>query len=100
MEPLAIVEDFDVVEQGRLGLDSGLELRFMDQFGFQRAEITLHGRDIEAVAFAAHRLNKTVGLEDAAIGLRSVLDPTVRMSNQPWLRMLGLDGHHQGILAD
>src|SRR3954471_18463570 len=50
MQTLPIVEDFDVLEHGRLRLLAGAEADLVDVLGLERGEEALHGRVIEAVA--------------------------------------------------
>lgn len=49
-----IVENFDVFEDIKPGLDPGLIVAMKDQFGFEGPEKTFDGRVIITITFAAH----------------------------------------------
>ena len=53
MSPLAVVEQFDVLEQLAAGLSSGTPLALIDQFDFECGEKTFRHRVVPAVAFAS-----------------------------------------------
>ena len=54
VEPFWVIERFDVIEDGRLGLVVSLELVAMEPFGFEGAPERFHGGVVVTVAFAAH----------------------------------------------
>ena len=54
MEALAVVEDFDEIEEFNLGLLAGVKGGAIDQFPFQGAPEAFHGGIVIAVARPAH----------------------------------------------
>src|SRR4051794_6207035 len=70
---LPVVEDLDVLEHRRLRLRTGAEADVVDVLLLQRGEEAVHGRVVEAVPLAAHRLLDAVSSQDLAVGLRGVL---------------------------
>ena len=54
VEPLWVIERFDVIEDGQLGLVLGSKVVAMEPFGFEGATERFHGGVVVAVAFAAH----------------------------------------------
>ena len=54
VEPFWVIECFDVIEDGRVGLTMGGEVRAMEPFGFECAPEGLHGGIVIAVAGGAH----------------------------------------------
>jgi len=54
VEPLTIIKDFDIVEDGQSGLSQVLEAMVMDEFGFESAPERFHGGVIVAMAGGTH----------------------------------------------
>ena len=54
MQPLAIIEGFDVEEKVGLGLRPAVVDMVVDPFAFQAAEEAFHRRIVVAIAGAAH----------------------------------------------
>src|SRR3954452_18136216 len=71
----------------------------VDVLLLQRGEEALHRRVVETVALAAHRLPDAVPLQDLAVGLGSVLDPSVTVVDQAGFRPAALQGHDQRVHA-
>ena len=54
VEPFWVIEGFDVIEDGQLGLVVSLELLAMERFGFEGAPERFHVGVVVTVAFATH----------------------------------------------
>ena len=67
MESSAVVEGFDVIEDGGAGLGVGSEAMMVDQFVFETAKEGLDEGIIVAVAFAAHRSDQAMLGQDLSI---------------------------------
>src|SRR3954464_3968572 len=93
VQALPVVEDLDILEHRRPGLRPGAEMDVVDVLLLQRGEEALHRRVVETVALAAHRLLDAVPLQDLAVGLGSVLDPSVTVMDQAGFRPAALQGH-------
>ena len=74
MTALAVVEDLDVFEEGRLGLAPGSEPSSMHEFRLKGAEEAFHRRVIQAIALSAHRRLQAVCLEHLAVATAGVLN--------------------------
>jgi len=73
MDPLTIVVAFDIGEQvASRGIPIGI-FALVDEFGFQRAEETLHWCVVPAVSLAAHRRDDSGGQQDILISAGGVL---------------------------
>src|SRR5713226_1437274 len=83
MQPLAIVEDLDVLEDRRPRLFAGVEGVMMDELVLERAEEALGARIVEAVALAGHAGDHAMGLEHALIASVGILGGFKRSSQQP-----------------
>ena len=54
VEPFWVIEGFDVIEDGQLGLVLGFKVVAMEPFGFERAPKRFHGGVVVAAAGGAH----------------------------------------------
>ena len=68
MEPFAVVEDFDVFEDGRAGGRDGCQRLAIDEFGFEGGEEALGDSVIPTLPWAAERLAHVVAGEQIAEG--------------------------------
>ena len=73
MSPLAVVEQFDVLEQLAACLSSGTPLALIDQFDFERGEKAFCHRVVPAVAFTAHAALDAVYRQQLLIVVAGVL---------------------------
>ena len=77
MEPLPVVEDFDVFEDGEASLLACGEGPSGEEFGFEGALEALHVSVVVAVGATAHAGRAAVLAEELAIAGRGVLDAAV-----------------------
>ena len=77
-----IVERFDVLEHTQSGILQVLEQLAVGPLVLQRPEESFHRRVVVAVACAPHRTFDAQRLQDALIGLGSVLAIAVLMAQQ------------------
>ena len=97
MEPLAVVEDFDVVEEGAGRLGTALKMGAVDEFFLERAPEALHGGVVVAVASAAHARRDFPGGEMLAVRLAGVLASSVGVVEQPRLGRTLFECHPQRV---
>jgi hypothetical protein len=71
VESGAVVEGFDVVEDGGAGLGAGSEAMIVDQFVFESAKEGLDEGVIVAVAFATHGSDQAMLGQDLSSRARS-----------------------------
>src|SRR5260370_788482 len=90
MSPLAVVEQFDVLEQLAAGLSSGTPLALIDQFDFECGEKTFRHRVVPAVAFTAHAALNAVYRQQLLIIVAGVLTAAIRVVQQTLRRVAGL----------
>src|SRR3954447_20260927 len=93
---LAIVEDFDVIEDGGAGLSAGIEVGAVHQFHFEGAPEAFHGGIIVAVAFAAHGSNEFSLGQSLAVMAGRVLHATVGVEEELGWGLTMLQRHAQG----
>ena len=82
MGALAIVEDFDVIEDLGAGLIAGGELLSVNGFYFEGAPEAFHGGVVVAVGFAAHGGDATGLGEGGPVVGAGVLDAAIGMAQQ------------------
>ena len=75
MDAVRVVESFDVIEEHGTGLSPIFRNFFLETFGLERSEETLHRRVVVAVSLAAHTRADVVDVQDVAEQLRGVLAP-------------------------
>jgi len=93
MESLAVVKDFDEIEDGLAGLRARLEVAAVDEFVFEGAPEGFHGGIVVTVAFAAHGGDGLGALERVAIVVAGVLDAAIGMKDQTSGRLTMSPGH-------
>ena len=93
MEALAVVKDFDEIEDGLARLGPGVEMAAVDEFVFEGAPEGLHGGIVVAVAFAAHGGDGLDVLAGVAIVLAGVLNAPVGMKHQACRGLPVSQGH-------
>ena len=97
MAPLAIVEDFDVLLDGRFRVGPcGVPL-MMNHFVLQTAPEALHRRVVVAVPLARHGCPHAELRDQLSIVVGAVLVASVRVQNQPWRRPLSANGPPQRL---
>ncbi len=77
MTALAVIEDFDVVEDFGSGLGSAGEIASVDQFQFEGAPEAFHGSVVVAVNASAHGGDQTGRLQGCPKGPGGVLNTPV-----------------------
>src|SRR5215813_13080009 len=93
MEALAIVEAFQIGKDDGSGLGAGFELITIHAFGFEFTPDTLHWRVIEAVVGTRQtNLNAKAG-KNGLILSTAILSTSVRMVQQPGLRLASQQRH-------
>ena len=83
MEPLAVVEGFDVIEDRARRLGAAGEGASVHEFFFERAPEALHRGVVVAVASAAHARRHVPGGQMLAVRLAGVLATAVGVVEQP-----------------
>ena len=83
MQSFAVVKDFDVIEQSRLGLGRAGELAGapINQFQLESAPKRLHHRIVVTVTLSAHRRTGSHSLERLAVVVAGILHPAIGMKN-------------------
>src|SRR5216683_2348356 len=100
MSPLAVVEQFDVLEQLAAGLSSGTPLALIDQFDFECGEKTFRHRVVPAIAFTAHAALDAVYRQQLLILVAGVLAAAIRVVQQTLRRLAVLQCHLEGVEHD
>src|SRR5580704_12350462 len=100
MSPLAVVEQFDVLEHLAAGLSSGTPLALIDQFHFERGEKAFCHRVVPAVAFTAHAALDAVYRQQLLIVVAGVLAAAIRVMQQTQRRLTVLQCHLKGVQRD
>src|SRR5262245_26069232 len=95
MASIAVVEDFNVFKDVRLSLQSGEIMTMMEQLSFQGAKETFHRGIVVTIALAAHTSLDVIFGQDLAIIVAGVLTAPIRMMDQAWLRLTGIQSHSQ-----
>ena len=96
MESNAVIEGFDVIEDGGASCGVGGEAMMVDQFVFERAPEGFDESVVVAVAFAAHGSEQAVLSEYLAIGSAGELTTAIGVDDElcRWLTS-SLQGHAQ-----
>src|ERR1044071_4159309 len=97
MGALAIVEDFDVIEDGGLSLAASGKFSAIDHFQFEGAPEAFDVSIVVAVAFAAHGGDQARLGEGGAIISRSVLHATIGVKQQIFGRLAVQESHAQSL---
>ena len=84
MEPGAVIEGLDIVEDGAARLGVSGEALLIDQFLFEAAPERLDKGVIVAVTFATHGGHEPVLGEELAVGRAGELAPTIGVEEE-WL---------------
>src|SRR5579863_2526671 len=79
VEPFWIIEGFDVIEDGGMGLLTGLEGLLMQPLGFEGAPEGLHGGMVGATALGTHAGLDATGPQELSEAATSVLNSPIRM---------------------
>ena len=92
MDPLAVVEDLDVIKEDLAGSPPGGEALAVNKFHFQGAPEAFHGGIVITVAAATHRSDQAglaegltiiaTGVLDTAIGVEQQIDGRVAMQQR------------------
>ena len=109
VQPLAVVEDFNVLKDGLASLLPGGEALAVNQFHFEGAPERFHGGIVVTVAFAAHGRQGLAAGQGLAKISAGVLAAAIGVEDQFWRRLamslshipsrkdqLGVDGVVQG----
>ena len=82
MKALGIIETFDVIEDGGLGLLVSGECPAMDQFPFDGAPEAFHGGVVVAIALAAHSGDEAGPGQGMAVISGGILDPAIGVAEE------------------
>ena len=63
VEPFWVIEGFDVIEDGRVGLGAGVEVLLVEPFGFEGAPEGFHGGVVITMALGTHTGEDLSGLQ-------------------------------------
>ncbi|KAI4159322.1 MAG: hypothetical protein LQ342_006645 [Letrouitia transgressa] len=96
VEPPPVVEDFDVVEEGRARLGAGVKEALAEEFGLQRGPKALHVGVVVAVRPPAHARNGPVGMEEGTVGVAGVLAAAVGVVQEAGSRLAPGGGLGEG----
>jgi len=97
MSPLAVVEEFDVLEQLAARLSSGTPLALIDQFDFECGEKTFRHRFVPTVALTAHAALDAVDRQQLLIIVAGILAAAIRVMQQALRRLAVLQCHPEGV---
>jgi hypothetical protein len=86
MHTFPIVVNLDVLKNRPLGIFSCPISHLVHQLDLQRPKKTLGDRVVPAIAFPTHAADKTVIRKKAAIHVRRILAPAIRMTDQSFIR--------------
>ena len=95
MNTFAVVEQFDVIEDRRPGLVTGVKVAVMNEFILQGREETLSHRVVLWHFAPIHALPQPVRLEQSSVRRRAVLRPAIGVMDQSRLRSALRQGHLQ-----
>ena len=98
MKALAVVKDFDVIEESALGVGKVWEgFVFEVQFAFERGPEAFHGGVVVAAAGTAHAGAKAIGEELLLAGGAGVLAAAIGMVEEAGFGVAGLLSVGQGL---
>ena len=98
MEALAVIKDFDVVEESALGLgEVGEGFAFEVQFTFEGGPEAFHGGVVVAATGPAHAGSKAIGEELLLVGGAGVLAAAIGVVEQAGFGAPSLLGVSQGL---
>ena len=97
MRALAIIEAFDVIEDGGAGLVAGGKVTPVDQVQFEGAPEAFPGGVVIAVAAAAHRGDQTSLTQRSPVTVAGVLDAAIGVEEQIGWRLPMQEGHAQSF---
>ena len=97
MSALAVVEDFDIIENFGTGLAVAGEVSAIDQVEFEGAPKAFHGGVVVAVTCAAHGGHQAGGLQGLPVITTGVLDAAIGVEDQISWRLAVQAGHGQGF---
>ena len=97
MPPLPIVEYLDVFGDLSDGLFPRLVATVMNKFVLERTPEALHGSIIIAIAFLAHGCSHLELVHQTPVFMGTVLNPTIRMVDQPWAGPFGCHSFEQRL---
>src|SRR5439155_14326320 len=96
---MAVVIDFNVLEERRGGLLSGGQRLRVNELVFKRAPKSFHGGVVITIAFAAHAADSLSGTEQSAVSLSAVLEASVRVMQQAGLGLAPAQRLLQSLLG-
>ena len=82
VEALAIVKDFDEIEDLGACFRAGVKATAINEFEFEGVPEAFHGGIVVTVALAAHGGHQLGGLEGLAEVAAGILDAAIRMEQQ------------------
>ena len=97
MNPLAVVEPLDIVEDALPCLVTGAISLVEDPLSFQSAEEALHRRIVPAVALATHAAQHPVLCQELLVVITGILGATIGVMKHSPRRVSPLQGHARCI---
>jgi len=94
---LAVIKDFDVIEDFSAGLAVAGKVAAIDQVEFESAPKAFHGGVVVTVTFAAHGGYQADRFESLAIITAGVLDAAIGVEEQIGWRLAVQAGHGQSF---
>ena len=85
MQPLTVIENFDVFEYRRPGFITGFEIAMMNQFGLESVEKTFSNGVVLTVSFFAHAGDHAVCRKSFPVTIGCVLAAPIAMKNKPFV---------------
>ena len=82
VESGAVIEGFDVVEDGRASLSTGSKAVMIDQLVFKAAPKGFNEGVVVAVSWTAHGSNQAVLGQELAVGATGELGATIRVEDE------------------
>ena len=97
MGALAVIKDFDVIENFGAGLLVADKVSAIDEVEFERAPEAFHGGVVIAVAFAAHGGHQAGCPQGLPVSAAGVLDAAIGVEEQIGWRPAVPAGHGQSF---
>ena len=97
MAAVMVVEDFDVLKDGRLGFSASLIVMPVGQFVLERMPEAFHRCVVIAAGATTHAGDQAVGGEGIAVVFAGVLAATVAVMDKAWRWLPVGDCHIEGL---
>ena len=97
VEALAVIKDFDVIEEGEAEVGQAMIGVEVNEFSFESAPERFHGGVVIAVAAATHAGSEVADLEQGVEAFGAVLAAAIGMMDQSLARASARQGLLEGI---